>query len=138
RAAFSGGARTPYYQTFKEFSGFVENRHNVLRGIIGLKYAFPTVKGLVANARLNYEDAFSWDKDVSKPFEIWDYDPIRAANGEDPWTSHGIQGMNSMFVNTDRFNKLLPLFSLEYSKTIGDHYLKAIVLSETWTTNSRM
>lgn len=135
KAAFSGGARTPYYKTFRDYSGFVENRENVLRGILGLKYSFPMVKGLVAQARLTYEDAFSWDKNVSKPFDVWAYDPIAAANNADPWTRQGIEGVNTMFVFADRFNKLLPLFSLEYEKTMGNHYIKALVASETWTTH---
>lgn len=136
KAAYSGGARTPYYQTFKGYSGFIEDRGNVLRGTMELKYSFPMVKGLIAKARLNYEDIFSWYKDVSKPFAVWDYDPMAAANEQNPWTQQGIEGQNNMSVSSDRINRLLPLFTLEYEKTLGDHYFKAMVVSETWTTRA--
>jgi TonB-linked SusC/RagA family outer membrane protein len=137
KAAYSGGTRTPYYKTFREYSGFIENQENLLRGTLELRYSFPMIKGLVAKARLSYEDVFSWDKNVSKPFDVWDYDQLKAKNGEDPWSKRGTEGFNTMYVYADRFHKLLPLFSLEYEKTLGDHYIKGMVASETWTTTMK-
>ncbi len=134
RAAFAGGARTPYFQTFREYSGFIENRENLLRGSMELRYSFPMIKGLTAKARLNYEDIFSWDKNVSKPFAVWDYDALAAKEGQDPWVQQGIEGLNTISVYSDRANRLLPLFSLEYEKKLGDHYIKGMIASETWTT----
>jgi TonB-linked SusC/RagA family outer membrane protein len=134
RAAYSGGARTPYYKTFKDYSGFIEERGNVLRGIMELRYSFPMIQGLEAKARLNYEDIFSWNKNVNKPFAVWDYDALAAANGQDPWIQQGVESQNLMSVYSDRINRLLPLVTLEYSKIFNDHNFKGMIVSETWTT----
>lgn len=134
RAAFSGGARSPYFKTFKDYSGFIEDRGNVLRGTMELNYAFPMIAGLSAKARLTYEDIFSWNKNVSKPFPVWDYDPIAATNGGDPWSQQGIEGLNTISVYSDRINRLLPLFSVQYEKAFGEHHIKGMVANEIWTT----
>ena len=137
KVSYSGWQNNPYSLLFEDISGFIENRENVLQGRLELKYSFPMINGLVAKARLNYEDVFSWDKNVQKPAELWEYDPIKAKDGEDPWIAQGIQGVNHISVYSDRTDKLLPLFSIEYEKTFGKHYVKGMVASETWTTKNR-
>ncbi len=134
RATYSGFLqRSPYYQTFKDYSGFVDNRNNVLQGALELKYDFPMVKGLSAKARLNYEEGFSWNKSVSKPFDVWEYDPIAEQAGEDPWIRRGTQNTNHMSINSGRGTELLPQLSLSYKKSIDNHNLKGIVVYESRT-----
>ncbi len=134
RATYSGFLqRSPYYQTFKDFSGFVDNRNNVIQGALELKYDFPMVKGLTAKARLNYEEGFTWNKNVSKPFDVWEYDPLAEQAGEDPWIRRGTQNTNHMSVSSSRGTELLPQVSLAYKRTFGAHNLKAILVGESRT-----
>ncbi len=134
RAAASGKVqRSPYYQTLKEFSGFRDNRTKVLHGALELKYNVPFVKGLVAKARFNYDEGMSWNKTVSKPFEVWEYDALAAQEGKDPWISKGIQNTNNMKVYSSRSTELLPQVSLQYNRTMGEHTFKAMLVGETWS-----
>ncbi len=134
RAASSGFLqRSPYFQTFKKYSGFVDDRDQVLQGALELKYDIPFVKGLIAKARLNYEESNKWFKSVSKPFDVWEYDPIAARNNEDPWIKWGIQNENNMKVFSARTTEVLPQVSLQYNKVIGDHSIKALAVGETWS-----
>lgn len=130
----SRAATMAYAQTFKSFSGFIKNREDLLRGSMALRYDFPMIKGLTAKASLSFEKVFIWNKDVLKPFVIWEYDYLKAGNGEDPWTKGTTKGTNTISVYSDRADKLLPLFSLEYEKTAGDHYFKGMLASESWVT----
>ena len=132
RATYSGFLqRSPYSQTFKEFSGSVENKENQLQGALELRYKFPMIKGLVAKVRLSYEEIFSWDKTVSKPFEVWEYNQVLDSQGQDPWVSRGTQNTNRISVFANRSSELLPLFSLEYDKYFGDHHVSGMLISET-------
>ncbi len=132
RAAYSGFLqRSPYAQTFKEFSGSVENKENQLQGALELRYKFPMVKGLVAKVRLSYEEIFSWDKTVSKPFDVWEYNQVAENDGQDPWVKRGTKNTNRISVYANRSSELLPLLSLEYGKTFGGHNLRGMLISET-------
>lgn len=134
KATYSGFLqRSPYYQTFKDYSGFVNNRNKDLQGALELRYSFPMIKGLTAKARLNYEEAFGWNKNVSKPFDVYEYDPIAAQNGDDPWIRRGTQNTNHMSVYASRSTELLPDISLEYDRNFGDHHVKGQLISETRT-----
>ena len=134
KATYSGFLqRSPYYQTFKEFSGFVDNRRNNIQGALELKYNFKNVKGLTAKARLNYEEGFVWNKSVSKPFDVWEYDPLAEQAGEDPWIRRGTQNTNHMSVSSSRGTELLPQLSLAYKRSFGNHNLKAILVGESRT-----
>ena len=134
RAASSGFLqRSPYHQLFKEFSGFRDNKNSVIQGALELRYKIPFVEGLSAKARLNYEHGFSWNKTVSKPFDVWEYDPIAAQAGTDPWIKWGTQNSNNMSVYASQSKEMLPQISLNYTKSIGEHNLKAILVGETWT-----
>jgi TonB-linked SusC/RagA family outer membrane protein len=134
RAAYSGFLqRSPYAQTFKEFSGSVENKENQLQGAFELRYKFPMVKGLVAKARLSYEEIFSWDKTVSKPFDVWEYNQVNESQGLDPWVLRGTKNTNRISVFSSRASELLPLFSLEYDNLFGDHHVSGMLISETRT-----
>jgi TonB-linked SusC/RagA family outer membrane protein len=137
RATYSGFLqRSPYFQTFKEFSGTRKNTNKVLQGALELRYKFPMVKGLVAKARLGYEEIFSWQKQVSKPFDVWEYNPLAAENGENPWIQQGTENTNNMWVYGDQSTELLPLFSLEYERDFGGgHNLRGMLISETRTYN---
>lgn len=137
RAASSGFLqRSPYARTSKEFGGFQDNKNNVLQGALELKYKVPFIKGLTAKARLNYEEGFTWNKSVSKPFDVWEYNPVSAANSEDPWVKWGTQNSNRMNVYSSRSNELLPQISLNYDKMFGDHSFKAVLVGETWSYKS--
>ena len=132
KATYSGFLqRSPYSQTFKEFSGFRDNRDNQLQGALELKYKFPMVDGLTAKVRLSYEEIFSWDKTVSKPFDVWEYNQVAASNGQDPWVKRGTQNTNRIAVYSDRASELLPLISLEYDNVFGDHHVSGMLISET-------
>jgi TonB-linked SusC/RagA family outer membrane protein len=136
RATFSGFLqRSPYYQTFKDFSGFQNNKTNILQGAIELRYNFPFVKGLRAKARFDYTETNRWNKRVSKPFDVWEYEPLKALNGEDPWGRRGTQNANNMNVYSDRQNVIFPLASLEYENTFNNHYLKVAAIAESRTYN---
>jgi TonB-linked SusC/RagA family outer membrane protein len=135
RATYSGFLqRSPYNQLDKDFSGTVDNRNKVIQGAIQLKYEFPWVKGLSAKARLNYEDGFSWNKKVSKPFDVWEYDPIAESNGAEPWIHRGTQNTNNMKVYSSQASEVLSNISVEYDKTIRGHHLRALLVGETRTT----
>ncbi|TNF45105.1 MAG: TonB-dependent receptor [Bacteroidetes bacterium] len=134
RGTYSGFLqRSPYSQTFKDFSGSINNRDNVIQGALELKYKFPMVKGLSAKARLTYEDAFAWDKTIAKPFDVWEYDQVADSQGKDPWVKRGTQNTNNLRVFSSRSSLLLPLFSLEYENTFGNHNVKGTLISETRT-----
>ncbi|MEN8115626.1 MAG: TonB-dependent receptor [Bacteroidota bacterium] len=134
RAASSGFLqRSPYHQLFKDFSGTVENRNKALQGAVELKYKIPFVDGLVAKARLNYDEGMSWNKNVGKPYDVWEYDPLAAEAGTDPWIKWGTQGKNQMSVYSSRSTELLPQISLSYDKMFGDHHIKAVAVGETWS-----
>lgn len=134
RAASSGFLqRSPYYQLIKEFSGFRDDKNNVIQGSLELRYKVPFVEGLTAKARLNYEHGFNWNKTVTKPFDVWEYNPVKAEAGEDPWFKWGTQNANRINVTSSQFKEMLPQISLNYNKSFGDHNLKAILVGETWT-----
>ena len=134
KATYSGFLqRSPYSQTFKKFSGSIENRDNVIQGAAELRYKFPMIKGLLAKARLNFEEIFSWDKTVSKPFDVWEYNQVAAQAGQDPWVKRGTQNTNNLRVYSDRATEMLPQVSIEYERTFGSHNLKAMVVNETRT-----
>jgi len=133
RATYTGAYNSPYFQTFKEYSGFVENRENVINGAIALNYTSQKIEGLSAVAKLNFENIYSWDKNVRKPFTVWEYDELAASNGNDPWIDHGVIGRSYMSVYADRISELLPQFSLIYEKNVGGHNFKGMVVGEAWT-----
>jgi len=133
RATYPGDIRTPYHQSFKDFSGFVENRNNNVLGMLALRYDLPMIEGLSAKVQLTYEEGFSWNKRVSKPYVVWEYDHINASEGKDPWINRGVKGRNTMMVYSDRDNELIPLASLEYNRSFGKHNVRGIVVSETRT-----
>ena len=131
RASYPGFLGSPYSQTFKEFSGSTLTRINVIQSAIEVKYSFPMIKGLAAKARITFEETFGWDKNISKPYTIWEYDPT-ASTTEGEWINRGIMGNpGSVKVNTDRSSNILPLVSLEYEKKISDHSLKAMIAGES-------
>jgi TonB-linked SusC/RagA family outer membrane protein len=133
RATYSGFLqRSPYYQTFKDYSGFIKDEKASLQGAIQLKYDLPWVKGLSLKAKLSYEETFRWLKNVSKPFDVWEWDPTESTpDGE--WILQGTQGTNKMFVYSSKGTELLPLFSIEYGRSFGSHNLRALLISETQT-----
>lgn len=134
RGASSGFLqRSPYHQIIKDFSGFQENRNKVLQGAMQLKYKVPFIDGMVATARLNYDEGMTWQKRVSKPYEVWEYDPIAAQEGGDPWVRWGTQNANNMKVFSSRSTEILSLVSLDYNKTFGDHHLKGVLVGESKT-----
>lgn len=136
RATYSGFLqRSPYAQTFKDFSGSIRNRTNVIQGAFELKYSFPMIKGLAAKARFTYEEVFGWDKTISKPFDVWEYNQL-AAGTPNEWIKRGTQNTNRLSVTSDRSTDLLPLVSLEYERKFSDHSLKGIIIGETRTFNS--
>ncbi len=135
RATYSGFLqRSPYHQTFKDFAGWQDNNTNSLLGAVQLRYSFPMIKGLTATARLSYEEIFVSNKTVSKPFDIYEHDPTVGSEG-DPWILQGTQNSNNMRVFTSRATELMPVFTLQYDKRIGDHNLKGVLVSETRTYN---
>jgi len=124
--------RSPYFDTFKKYSGFVENREKAVKGAVEFRYSFPMIKGLIAKARLNYEESFAWDKSVNKTFPVYAYDAVAASTGKDPWTSL-IRGQNKLYVYSAESQLLLPLLSLEYQKVIGNHNFSGVLVGESQT-----
>lgn len=133
RATYPGTFNSPYFEMNKDYSGFILNRQNVITGAVEVKYKFPMIKGLSARGRLSFEDVFSWNKNVLRTFQIWEYDPIAAVENSDPWILRGTRNQNKMYVYAERSNEMLPLVSLEYEKAFGGHNLKAMVVGETHT-----
>ncbi len=134
RATYSGFLqRSPYHQTFKDFSGTVLNETKILQGAVQLKYDFP-LEGLSAKARLSYEEGSRWNKTVTKPFDIWEYDPTESTP-DGLWIKQGTQGTNNMKVYSSKSTELLPLFSVEYENWFGDHHVHGMLISETRTYN---
>ena len=135
RATYSGFLqRTPYYQTFKDFSGTVLNENRILQGAVQLKYNLPWVEGLSAKARLSYEEVSNWNKSVSHPFNTWEYDPTESTP-DGLWIRRGTSGANNMSVVSNKSTELLPLFSIEYERRFGDHNVRGMLISETRTYN---
>jgi len=134
KATYAGFVqRSPYFETFKDYSGFIENNENLIQGVLQLKYTIPKIEGLLAKVRLNYEEMSSWDKKVSKPFDVWEYDPLAANTGDDPWIYQGIRNNNEMSVSSARYLELMPSIVLEYQKGFGNHNVKGMLVSETQT-----
>ncbi len=137
RATYSGFLqRSPYFETFEDYSGFIENSESIIHGVLQLKYTFPKIKGLSAKIRFNYEEIFSDDKKVSKPFTVWEYDPLAANNGDDPWIYQGIRNNNEMSVSSATYLELMPSIVLEYQRGFGNHGIKAMLVGETQTYNT--
>ncbi len=133
RATYSGFLqRTPYYQTFKDFSGTILNENRSLQGAVELKYSLPWVQGLSAKARLSYEEVALWNKSVTQPFGVWEYDPTESTP-DGLWINQGTSGTNKMKVYSSKSTELLPLFSLEYDRRFGDHHVRGMLISETRT-----
>jgi TonB-linked SusC/RagA family outer membrane protein len=134
RATYSGFLqRSPYSQTFKDFSGSQVNKDNVIQGAVELKYDFPMLQGLTAKVRLSYEDAFAWDKTISKPFDVWEYNQVAESEGQDPWVLRGTQNTNRLSVFSSRSSELIPLASLQYENTFDNHHIGVQLISETRT-----
>lgn len=138
RVTSPGSGSNPYFQTFKDYSGYIKNNEKNLQGSIELRYSLPMIKGLIAKARLNYLEIGTWDKTVKKTNISWRYDPIAASNGEDPWILGSLAGTNQLKAYTDKSRELLPLFTLEYERAWQNHHFKGILASETqineWTS----
>ncbi len=133
RASYSGFLqRSPYYQTFKDYSGFILNEPQDLLGSLKLRYSLPWVKGLSAGAKLLYELGSRWTKNVSKPFDVWEYDPTESTP-DGLWIKQGTQGTNKMYVYSSKSTELLPTFDISFKRTFGEHNISAKVISETRT-----
>lgn len=137
RASWSGFVqRSPYYQTIKSYSGFQNKERNTFFGSMELDYSIPFVEGLSAKAKIMYEEINVLDKTVSKPFDVWDYDPLDYDNDGSIWTLVGVQGKNQMNVNSNKIREIMPVFSLNYDRTFGDHTFSGLLLSETRTLDN--
>ena len=132
RASWSGFIqRSPYYQTIKKYSGYNKTVRNTLFGSMELSYSLPFVKGLTAKAKLMYEEISILNKVLTKPFSVWDYDPTDFNNDGSIWREAGVQGKNQLQLNYTNILELMPLFSLSYDKSYGEHNFSALVVSET-------
>lgn len=132
RASWSGFVqRSPYYQTIKDYSGSRNDARNTFFGSMEIAYSMPFIKGLEASAKLMYEEINILNKKISKPFEVWDYDPTDYDNDKEVWELAGIQGKNTMSLDYNKIIELMPVFSLTYVNSFGNHNINALLVSET-------
>ena len=137
KASWSGFIqRSPYYQTIKDYSGTNNTARNTFFGSMELEYSIPGIEGLSAKAKLMYEEINVLNKVINRPFDVWDYDASDFDNDGSLWTLAGIQGKNQMSVNYTKIMEVMPVISLNYTKSFGDHNLNAMLLSETRTLNN--
>ena len=126
------GAATPYspiYMTRKASSGTRVDRDNTLAARISLTYDVPFINGLTATASLNMETQTEWNKQVSKKYNLYSYDPLQ----EDPYVFFGTHLRDFILVNSDRDMELLPKLTLNYETQFDNSELKATFVAESTT-----
>lgn len=129
--AYSGFLeRSPMAQTYRDKTGFRDDFQRYFNGRFNLKYDVPGVKGLQANAVLNYAVNNIFTKVQDRPFDVLTYN-----HAVDEYTLWGVNGTNSLSESMSRYTQLYPMFSLNYEKEVGDHNVKALVLNEWITTH---
>lgn len=124
--AYSGFLeRSPYAQTIRKMTGFNDDSQRYLTGKISVNYKIPAIKGLEAQAGLNYATTNTHIKIQDRPFDIYSYD-----YENDQYATHGSNGANSLTETFTEFTQLYPLVSLTYDNTFGNHHLKGLLLAE--------
>ena len=124
------GAATPYspiYMTRKDFSGTRVDRDNNLQARLSLSYNVPFINGLTATASLNMETQTEWNKQVSRKYNMYTYDPLQ----EDPYVFFGTHLRDFISVNSDRDMELLPRLTLNYETEFDNSELKATFVAES-------
>ncbi len=124
--AYSGFLeRSPVAQTISDMTGFNDDLQRYFTGKISLKYKVPGVKGLEANASLNYSVNNKYTKIQDKPFKLYSYDYTNQQYI--PW---GSNGSNSLNETSSQYTQLYPLVSLNYDRSFGDHSVQGFLLAE--------
>ncbi len=125
-AAYAGfNVRTPVAQTFKRYTGFIDDQRNYLTGMIGLNYKIPGVEGLEASAKFNYLSSDTYVKTQDKPFEVLEYN-----SSSQTYSSFGVNGQNTLDEQLIKSTQLYPILTLNYDRTFGDHSVTGLLLAE--------
>ncbi len=125
-AAYAGfNVRTPVAQTQKKYTGFRDDRREYTSGNINLAYKIPGIKGLKANARLNFLFNNTYVKTQDKPFEVLEYN-----YESETYTSLGVNGINELTEESRRYTQFYPMITLNYDRTFGDHTVTGLLLGE--------
>lgn len=124
--AYSGFLeRSPVAQTVSDLTGFNDDIQRYFTGKISLKYKVPGIKGLEANAALNYSINNKYNKIQDKPFEVLTYD-----HANQQYISWGTNGANSLSETSSQYTQLYPLVSLSYDRNFGNHSVRGFLLAE--------
>lgn len=126
RAAYSGFlTRSPVAQTNSDFTGSQKNIARYFFGRIGFEYLIPGIEGLELKANINYTANEKVTKTLDKPFEVFSYN-----YDSEEYASFGFNGTNRLDERTSRYTKIMPVVSLNYDHTFGDHDVQALLLGE--------
>jgi len=125
-AAYAGfNVRSPIAQTYKKYTGFIDDRREYVTGKINLNFHVPGVEGLEANAIMNYLLKNTYKKTQDKPFEVLDYDYESGT-----YSSFGFNGQNTLDEESNKYTQLYPMIKLNYDRTFGEHSVTGMLVGE--------
>tara|TARA_B100001059_G_C17829115_1_gene583413 strand:+ start:116 stop:3283 length:3168 start_codon:yes stop_codon:yes gene_type:complete len=120
------GNRSPYADSQRSLSGFVDRFGEVFNGRIQMEYKIPKVTGLSVKGSLTYMSDNLQTKDLDKIYSVYEYD---RDTGEPIQT--GQSGFNQLSESLRQFKRIYPTISVNYENEFGDHYIKGLLLTET-------
>ncbi|NJM94668.1 MAG: SusC/RagA family TonB-linked outer membrane protein, partial [Cytophagales bacterium] len=117
----------PNYLSKRDVTGY---RDGVIRNStanIALRYQAPFVKGLTAQAFVNYTTDDQRQKNWKKNYDFYDYDPDTENYTKRVGATTEQITLNEFY---KRSYRITTQFSLNYEKSIGEHSVKALLMNE--------
>jgi TonB-linked SusC/RagA family outer membrane protein len=128
KLTYSGHLATqPIGRSTKDFSGYQNTDNRYLDAALTFKYDFTFIKGLSAKAFFSSNSSYSYMKNFDKEFFFYDYDRTN-----DIYTVVGV-AQNSKTQLDEQLTRSVNFttqVNLNYIKSIGDHYLNALIVGE--------
>jgi len=124
--AWSGGTTQPVAETYRNGDGYQDNYKTNIKGSMTLVYTVPFVKGLSLKAFGVYRKDFNFDKAFNRKSDIWKYN-----NASKTYIYMQTMGSTSLRHTDAQYQEMTGQFSLNFERTLGDHYISALAVYET-------
>ncbi|TKG97337.1 SusC/RagA family TonB-linked outer membrane protein [Puteibacter caeruleilacunae] len=125
-------ARNPISMTDSDLSGYNKQQRNYFVGALKVRYNFPFIKGLNAEAKLNYINDNQYQKVFRRPFSSYLYDK------ESDTYSRVATENSDYYLKDHRKDKDNIVFQmmLNYDRKFGDHGVKGLLVGEYTSVES--
>lgn len=135
RVAYSGfSERSIIGRMYKKFAGYNLTKTQTLAAALELKYNVSHIEGLVLGARVNTRFRNSYNERLTKPYDVWSYDPDIIANDADRYIVEGSLVTNSFSKSYTGgggpIRRILSRFYGEFNKNYGEHKIGMLAFFE--------